>query len=363
MTISIDAPAETAAAPESRVVLDPGHGEAFTEHMISMDWTEGEGWSAPEITPLRNLSIHPGMIGLHYGQVAFEGLKAHRRADGAMGVWRPGDHALRFQRSCRRMAMPELPVEAFVAAIDQLIDADEGSLSTDPSHSIYIRPMMFGTDTSLMLRPSRTYRFLLMAFVAGGFFGDDVESVSVLVSHEYSRAFPGGTGNVKVAGNYAPSFLAQREAEAAGCQQVVWLDALEGRYLEEMGGMNMFLVRGRGADAEVVTPRLTGTLLPGITRDTMLTLARRLGYRAGEERISLEQWRAECASGTITEVFACGTAAVVTPVGRVHDRDGDWTIADGRPGEVTMALRKGLTDLHHGQVDDPNGWLHPCTRS
>ncbi|BFV55964.1 branched-chain amino acid aminotransferase [Kitasatospora sp. CMC57] len=349
----------TTLEPTAQVVANPGHGESFTEHMISMEWNEQDGWSAPELTSLQNLSIHPGMIGLHYGQVAFEGLKAHRRADGAMGVWRSADHALRFQRSCARLAMPELPADVFVSVVDQLINADQGSLSDDPSHSIYLRPMMFGTDTSLMLRPSRTYRFLLMAFVAGGFFGENTESVSVFVSHDYVRAFPGGTGNVKIAGNYAPSFLAQREAEAAGCQQVVWLDAVERRYLEEMGGMNMFLVRGQGADAQVITPQLTGTLLPGVTRNTILTLAERLGHRVGEERITLEQWRRECADGTISEVFACGTAAVVTPVGRVRDRDGDWTIGNGAPGPVTHSLRTALTDLHHGLAADPEGWLHP----
>ncbi|MBC3840646.1 branched-chain amino acid aminotransferase [Streptacidiphilus sp. 4-A2] len=345
----------TTLESSTTVIQNPGHGEAFTEHMISMEWTEATGWSAPEMTPLQNLTIHPGMIGLHYGQVAFEGLKAHRRADGAMGVWRPGDHALRFQRSCRRLAMPELPVETFVAAIDQLISADQGSLSDDPTHSIYIRPMIFATDVSLMLRPSRTYRFLLMAFVAGGFFGENTESVSVHVSHDYTRAFPGGTGDVKIAGNYAPSFLAQREAEAAGCAQVVWLDAMERRYLEEMGGMNMFLVRGD----QVVTPRLTGTLLPGVTRNTLLTLAERLGYQVAEERITVDRWRQECLEGTITEVFACGTAAVVTPVGQVRDRDGDFTIGDGKPGPVTRRLRTALTDLHHGLAADPEGWLRP----
>ncbi|WP_393060992.1 branched-chain amino acid aminotransferase [Streptomyces sp. LN549] len=348
--------AEPATGLRSTAVRNPGHGESFTDHMIVMDWSEERGWTRPELTGLQNLSIHPAMIGLHYGQVAFEGLKAHRRADGAMGVWRPVDHALRFQRSCRRLAMPELSVDTFVAVIDQLVGVDKDALSDDPSHSIYLRPLMFATDTTLMLGPSRTYRFLLMAFVAGGFFGDSVESVSVYVSHDFSRAFPGGTGDVKIAGNYAPSFLAQRQAEAAGCRQVVWLDARERRYIEEMGGMNLFLVRGD----RVITPQLTGTVLPGVTRDTVLTLARRLGYDTSEERISLDDWRAECASGVVTEVFACGTAAVVTPVGRVCDADGDFTIAATRPGPVTLALRKALTDLHHGLAADPNAWLHHC---
>jgi branched-chain amino acid aminotransferase len=351
--------AQQDSPPRTEVVLNPGHGEAFTAHMISATWSEESGWSGLELLPLSDLVIHPGMIGLHYGQVAFEGLKAHRRGDGRMGVFRPADHAARFRRSCRRLAIPELPEDVFVAAVDRLIATDEGALSTDPSHSIYLRPIIFATDTSLMLRPSRTYRFLLMAFVAGGFFGEDVESVSVWISHDYVRAFPGGTGDVKIAGNYAPSFLAQRQAEEAGCAQAVWLDARERRYVEEMGGMNMFLVRGSGPDAQVITPELTGTLLPGVTRRTVLTLAERLGYRTGQERISLDQWRRECTEGSMTEVFACGTAAVVTPVGAVRDRDGGWTIGDGRPGPVTLSLRQALVDLHHGKLPDPEGWLHP----
>lgn len=348
---------DTATAP---VITNPGHGDSFTQHMISMDWSETEGWSTPTVAPVENLSIHPGMIGLHYGQVIFEGLKAHRRTDGSMVVFRPRDHARRFQSSARRLAMPELPEDVFVELVDRLVSMDQVSLSTDPSHSIYLRPLMFATDTSLMLRPSRTYRFLLMAFVAGGFFGEDVDSVSVFVSRDYARAFPAGTGDVKIAGNYAPSFLAQRQAEEAGCQQVVWLDATERRYVEEMGGMNMFFVRGRGPGAEIVTPELTGTLLPGVTRRTLLNMAERLGYTAKEERITVDRWRAECESGEISEVFACGTAAVVTAVGQVRDGDDGWGIGDGRPGPVTRALRKALVDLHHGELDDIEGWLHPC---
>ncbi|MEV5973016.1 branched-chain amino acid aminotransferase [Streptomyces sp. NPDC051921] len=345
--------------PLSKVVQNPGHGESFTAHMISMEWSEEGGWTSPELVPLSDIAIHPGMIGLHYGQVTFEGLKAHRRTDGRMGVFRPRDHARRFQRSARRLAMPELPEDTFVEAVERLIAVDEDHLSDDPTHSIYLRPFMFATDTTLMLRPSRTYRFLLMAFVAGGFFGENVESVSVFISHDYVRAFPGGTGDVKIAGNYAPSFLAQQQAEAAGCQQAVWLDAIERRYVEEMGGMNMFLVRGSGADARIVTPELTGTLLPGVTRNTLLTLAERLGYPASTERITVDQWREESTDGTITEVFACGTAAVVTPVGRVRDpKGGDWTIGDGRPGPVTLRIRQALVDLHHGELADPDGWLH-----
>jgi len=341
-------------------VVNPGHGETFTDHMFSMLWSPASGWHQPEFGRLQNLSIHPGTVGLHYGQVAFEGLKAHRRVDGSMVVFRPYEHARRFQTSTRRLAMPELPVDIFMDAVSQLVAADHEWLSDDPAHSLYLRPIMFASDHSLMLRPSTEYRFLLMAFVAGGFFGDHVDTVSVLISRDYCRAMPGGTGNVKVAGNYAPSFLAQQQAQEAGCQQVVWLDAIERHWIEEMGGMNLFFVRDTGTGYEVGTPELTGSLLPGVTRDTLLTIAERLGYRAREMRISVDQWRQESIEGRITEVFACGTAAVVTPVSAVRDPlGGDWTVGDGQPGPVTMTLRRALMDVHHGLVPDPDGWLHP----
>jgi branched-chain amino acid aminotransferase len=344
---------------ERPAAASPGHGNAFTDHMVSMSWTQAAGWHDSRLRPLDHIPMHPAMIGLHYGQVVFEGMKAHRRADGSVAVFRPRENARRFQRSARRLAMPELPEEDFLRSVERLVAADQAALSDNPEHSLYLRPLMFATEPNLMLRPSNEYLYLLMAFVAGGFFGDTLEPVSVWVSHEHSRAMPGGTGDVKCAANYGPSFLAQRLAQQAGCQQVVWLDSVERRWVEELGGMNLFFVRGRGSGAEVVTPTLTGTMLPGVTRDSLLVLASRLGYRPAEERVSLDQWRDECAAGHITEVFACGTAAVVTPVGRVCDAGGDWTIGDGAAGPVTMHLRQHLLDLQHGLAPDPDGWMHP----
>jgi branched-chain amino acid aminotransferase len=340
----------------------PGHGDMFTGHLVTATWTPAGGWSEPELAPFADFTIHPGMIGLHYGQVIFEGLKAHRTVAGSVAVFRAADHARRFQRSARRMSMPELPEELFLRSIDELVAADHAWLSDDPTLSLYLRPFMFGTDANLMLRPSNGYTFALIAFVAGGFFGDAVDAIDVWVSHEHHRAFRTGTGDVKVAGNYAPTFLAQRRAAEHGCSQVVWLDAAEGRWVEEMGGMGIFLVRHsqiRGDRTEVVTPNLTGTLLPSVTRDSLLTLAGRLGFTPREEPVSLDQWRADCASGRMTEAFACGTAAVVTPISRVRDDGGDWVIGDGRPGPVSLALRKALVDVHHGRTADPDGWLRP----
>ncbi len=347
------------AAQAGAVPASPGHGDAFTAHMYSLDYSPALGWHGGRLSPLQALSLHPATIGLHYAQVIFEGMKAFRQSDGSIALFRPDANAQRFNRSAARLAMPELPVPMYLDAVDQLIAADQHELSGHPEHSIYIRPLMFGSDVNLMLRPSENYRFLVMAFVAGGFFGDEVDAVSVYVSREHSRAMPGGTGDVKCAANYGPSFVAQREAADAGCQQVVWLDSTERRWVEEMGGMNLFFVRGHGTDAQIATTPLTGTLLPGVTRDSLLKIAARLGYSVAQRPISIEDWRQGCASGEITEVFACGTAAVVTPVGAVRDRDGDFTIGDGRMGPTTARLRLALTDLQHGRMSDVEGWLRP----
>ena len=336
---------------------NPGHGDAFTDHMFSMSWTETKGWHGRQLGRLTAIAIHPGMLGLHYAQVIFEGMKAFRQQDGSMAVFRPEQNARRFQASARRLSMPELPEADFLDAVDQVVAADQESLSDNPEHSIYLRPLMYGSEANLMLRPSREYEFLVMAFVAGGFFGDTPRAVSVFVSREHTRATPGGTGNVKCAANYGPTFVAQQTAREAGCEQVVWLDAAEHRWVEEMGGMNMFFVRGRGPGAQIVTPALTGTLLPGVTRDSLLTLAVGRGYRVTEERISVDQWRDECASGVVSEVFACGTAAVVTPVGRVVDLDGDWTIGDGETGPVTSEMLTALKHIQRGLAADDYGWM------
>ncbi|MGH3156851.1 MAG: branched-chain amino acid aminotransferase [Streptosporangiaceae bacterium] len=337
----------------------PIHGEAFTGHMVTAEWSDGQGWSQPRLGLLTPLTISPGMIGLHYGQVIFEGLKAHRRRDGTMALFRPREHARRFQRSARRLAMPELPEDTFIAAVEQMVAADEQELPDNPGLSLYLRPLMFASEASLALRTSRTYSFLTIAFVTGSFFGDDIDAVTVWVNRDYPRAVPGGTGDVKCAANYGPSFVSQLVAERNGCQQVVWLDAFERRWVEELGGMNLFFVRGSGPGAEIVTPELTGTLLPGVTRKSLLVLAERLGYPVRQERVCVDRWRRECEEGVITEVFACGTAAVVTPVGEVRDRDGGWLVGDGKPGPVTSELHDALVAIHHGESAGPEGWIHP----
>ncbi|MEU8622504.1 branched-chain amino acid aminotransferase [Streptomyces sp. NPDC048623] len=350
---------------ERAVTPRHGFGERFTDHMVMLEWTAEGGWAGrPRLLPYGDLTFSPAMAGLHYGQVVFEGLKAHRRQDGTLATFRPDAHARRFRQSARRLAMPELPEELFLEAVDAFVGRDGALLPAgDPTLSLYLRPVLFASEACLALRPARAYTFLLMGFVTGGFFSDRPDPVSVLVSRDFSRAAPGGTGQAKCAGNYAGAFLAQRAAAEAGCRQVVWLDPVERRWIEEMGGMNLFFVRGTGPSAELVTPPLTGTLLPGVTRDALLTLAAQRGYTVREERISVEQWRAQSESGVLTETFACGTAALVTPVGEARDGDERWLIGGGKPGAVTMELRDALSDLHQGRAADPHGWLRACAVS
>lgn len=350
------------AAPTTRTGeagLEAAQIGDFTEHMVTMRYTAGDGWSAPALRRHEDLRLSPATASFHYGQAVIEGLKAHRQPDGSMAVFRPRDHARRLQRSARRLCMPEPPEDDFVRAVEELVAADQGWLSDDPGHALYLRPFMFASEENLVPRPAREFTFVLIAFVIGSYFGEDVESLSAWVCRDYPRAFPGGTGDAKCPGNYAPTLLAQERARQEGCHQVIWLDAVERRWIEEMGSANLFFVRRAGADAEIVTPPLNGSFLPGITRDTVIALARRLGLPVREERVSVDRWREECEAGLVTETLACGTAAVVTAVGEVRDGDGGWTVGDGTPGPVTRALRRALVDHHHGLIADLEGWRHP----
>ncbi|MEZ7154956.1 branched-chain amino acid aminotransferase [Streptomyces sp. MAD19A] len=334
-------------------------GESFTAHMVTSHWTAEGGWSPLRLEPHAPIPMPPTMVGLHYGQVVFEGLKAHRQIDGSLGLFRAPEHAARLSDSARRLSIPPLAEPMFLEAVHLLAAADQDALPHEPGLSLYLRPLLFASDPSLALRPARTYTFLLTAFVTGGFFADGPEPVPVWVSPHHTRAAPGGTGDVKFAGNYAPTYLAQEQARQAGCRQVVWLDSSERRWVEELGGMNIFFVRGTGPGAQVVTPPLGGTLLPGVTRDALLTLAARLGYQPREERVAVDEWQEECAAGTISETFASGTAAVVTPVGSVRYGDAEWKVGSGGAGPVTLALREALIAVQTGRMPSPEGWVRP----
>jgi len=330
--------------------------------MAEIRWTAGQGWHDPEIGPYRPLVMDPACMVLHYGQAIFEGLKAYRQPDGTVASFRPLANAARFRSSARRMAMPELPDELFLGSLRELVRADAGWVpAAGGEESLYLRPILFASEVGLGVRPATNYRYLLIAAPAGPYFPGGLKPVSVWLCTEYVRAAPGGTGEAKFPGNYAASLLAQQQAADQGCDQVVWLDAVERRWVEEMGGMNLFFVFGEGKRARLVTPELTGTLLPGITRDSLLTLARDHGLGVEQRRISTEEWEKGVQTGDISEVFACGTAAVITPVGRVNYSGGEFIIGTGEPGPVTAALRAALTAIQRGAAPDSHGWMVPLT--
>lgn len=344
-------------ADRAAILADPGFGRHFTDHMVRADWSADGGWSEPELVARTSLDLDPASMFIHYGQSIFEGLKAYRSGE-VLTTFRPEANAVRFTRSARRLAMAELPEDLFLGSVEALVRADAAWIPDDPEKSLYLRPFQFATEVGLGVRPANAYTYLLLASPAGAYFPRGVKPVSVWLSREFVRAAPGGTGEAKCSGNYAASLIAQAHAAEQGCDQVVWLDAVERRWVEEMGGMNLVFVLGTGDSARLLTPGLTGTLLPGITRDSLLTLARHLGIPAEEGRISIEDWQAGNASGEISEVFACGTAAVVTPVGSVKSATARWTVGDGQPGPVTMRLRHALLDLQTGRAEDPFGWIH-----
>jgi branched-chain amino acid aminotransferase len=343
-------------------LASPGFGQVFTDHMITLRWSAERGWHDGRLEPYGPFTFDPATMVFHYAQEFFEGLKAYRQEGGSITLFRPDANAARFNRSARRMAMPELPEQAFVRALELLVTQDREWVPAGEGNSLYLRPFLIATQRGLGVNhPSSEYLFCVIASPAASYFGGTgrPKPVTVWLSEDYTRAAPGGTGAVKCGGNYAASFVAQQQAVEQGCDQVVWLDAAEHRWVEEMGGMNLFFVHGDGSGrAQITTPPLTGTLLPGITRDSLLRLAPELGIEAVEDPISIDQWREKCAAGELTEVFACGTAAVITPVGRVKAKSAEWPVADAEPGPVTMRLRDELIGIQYGHRPDPFNWIH-----
>jgi branched-chain amino acid aminotransferase len=350
----------TQAVPPARraeLLAEPGFGRVFTDHMVTIAWTADKGWHDAQLRPHGPLSLDPACQVFHYGQEIFEGLKAYRSVSGPIVTFRPQANAARLNSSARRMAMPELPEDAFTHAIELLVTQDRDWVPAVGDHSLYIRPFMIATHVGLgVSHPSSSFLFVVIASPAGSYFSTGMSPVSVWLADGYIRAARGGTGAAKTGGNYAGGFAGQMQALEHGCEQVAWLDAAERKWVEELGGMNLFFVYGSGSNARIVTPPLTGTLLPGVTRDALLTLGPDLGIAAEEAPISVSEWREGCASGEITEVFACGTAAVITPVGQVKSAAGGWPI--GGPGPVTMRLREHLLGIQFGQLPDPHGWVH-----
>lgn len=349
---------EPAATPvadveRAKMLIDPGFGRVFTDHMSIVRYREGEGWHDAKITARQPFSIDPASSVLHYAQEIFEGMKAYRRPNGGAALFRPEANARRFQDSARRMAMAELPEEIFLESIRALVRADKAWIPDSEDGALYLRPFMFASEVFLGVKPAAEYLYIVMASSVGAYF-KGAPAVTLWATREYTRAAPGGTGAAKCGGNYATSLIAQAEAIRNGCDQVVFLDAVERRWVEELGGMNVFFVFD---DGSIQTPPLTGTILPGITRDSIIRLAADEGIAVREEPYAIEQWQADAESGRLTEAFACGTAAVVTAIGGVKSAEGSFRIGGQSIGPVTQRLRERLVAIQRGTAPDPYGWV------
>lgn len=335
------------------ILEKPGFGKHFTDHMVSIEWTAERGWQDARVIPYGPLVMDPASSVFHYGQEIFEGLKAYRHADGSIWTFRPEENARRLNTSATRLALPHLPVPTFVESLKQLIRADEVWVPTREGDSLYIRPFMIADESFLGVRAAHRVRYMVIACPVGPYFEQGVKPLSIWLSTNFSRAGRGGTGEAKCGGNYAASLLPQQEAYDNGCAQVLFTDAATDT-IDELGGMNIFFVHG---DHTLVTPKLNGNILHGITRDSIMQIARDRGLIVEERAVTISEWREGVANGTITEVFACGTAAVITPIGELKAPDFTIGSADAQPGEITMSLREELTGIQHGTVEDRHGWL------
>ncbi|EAB6718000.1 branched-chain amino acid aminotransferase, partial [Salmonella enterica subsp. enterica] len=329
----------------------PGFGKVFSDHMVTIKWTADKGWHDAQVRAREPFQIDPAAAVLHYAQEIFEGMKAYRVADGGFSLFRPEQNARRLNKSAERMAMPEIPEELFIRAVEELVKVDADWVPGGEG-SYYLRPFMFATEAFLGVRPANEYVFCVIGCPVGAYFKGGFKTVSVWISEEFTRAAPGGTGEAKCGGNYAASLSATKEAFANGCDQVVFLDAVEKKYIDELGGMNVFFVMD---DNTIVTPKL-GTILPGITRASVIKLAQEMGYTVKEELYSFDQWQEDARSGRMREAFACGTAAVIAGIGKVKFRGGEFAIGNSGDGEATAQIRAKLTGIQRGTVKDDNGW-------
>ncbi len=357
MTLEITTTVSDSPRSESEVaeiLAEPGFGLHFTDHMLSVEWTPTQGWHAARITEYGPLSLDPATAVLHYAQETFEGMKAYRHEDGSIWTFRPEENAKRMGRSSHRLAFPVLEVEDFVSCVDALVGADRRWVPEGAGEkSLYIRPFMIASEVFLGVRPAQHVTFMVIASPAGAYFHGGIKPLTLWLTEEYTRAGRGGMGAAKTGGNYASSLVAQQEATAQGCDQVVFLDVAEGTYVEELGGMNLYFVY---ADGHIVTPE-TGTILEGITRSAIMDLAEKKGHKVEERKFSIDEWRSGVASGEITEVFACGTAAVVTPVGTLK-WDGGEVAGSTEAGPLTLEIRQDLVDVQYGRAEDTFGWMH-----
>jgi branched-chain amino acid aminotransferase len=345
---------ETCSQARLNALKSPVFGRVFSTHMASMRYTEGRAWHDPKIEPHAAFSLQPSAMALHYAQEIFEGMKVYALKDGGIALFRPTANAARFKHSATRLAMPALPENLFLESVRLLSVTDRQWIPKAPGTSLYLRPFMFASEAALGIKPASEYMYFVIASPAGDYFKGGTRGISLWASETFSRAGPGGTGDAKCGGNYASSLAAQTEALRQGCDQVVFLDALERRWIEELGGMNLFFVFN---DGTIRTPPLSGTILPGITRDSLITLARHMGMMVQEEPYSIDQWQKDAESGVLTEAFACGTAAVVTPISHVKRGMSAFNVGNGGMGLVTAQLKKALLNIQYGAEEDPFGWV------
>lgn len=338
----------------AEILANPGFGTHFSDHMFTVEWTPEKGWYDARITPYGPITLDPAAAVLHYAQETFEGMKAYRHDDDSLWLFRPEANAERMKRSSHRLALPVLEVPDFIQAVEELVKVDARFVPGNPDggeKSLYLRPFMFASEKFLGVRPAQHVTFMVIASPAGAYFKGGVKPVTLWLTEEYTRAGRGGMGAAKTGGNYASSLVAQQEAYAHGCDQVVFLDAQEGKYVEELGGMNMYFVFD---DGSIVTPE-TGTILEGITRASIIELAGKMGHQVTERKFSIDEWREGVASGRITEIFACGTAAVVTPVGSLKYAGGETAAPASQ--DLTMRIREALVGVQLGRNEDTFGWM------
>ncbi|RLA49262.1 MAG: branched chain amino acid aminotransferase [Gammaproteobacteria bacterium] len=343
--------------PDNRGVCpqELSFGNTFSDHMFTQQYDVDTGWHHAAVQPFHDFTLHPAASVLHYGQAVFEGLKAYRRADGGINLFRPDQNVRRFNLSADRLVMPRVDEQFHIEAIETLVQADQTWVPDQSGASLYIRPAMFASTPQLGLGAASSYVHFIIAGPVGPYFKEGFNPVSVYVSEVCRRAVIGGIGEAKTGGNYAASLFVGEEAARKGYTQVLWLDAIEGRFVEEVGAMNICFVY---KDGTIVTPALSGSILAGITRDSVLQLAPTLGYPVKEDRLDIDTVLEEIASGEITEVFGCGTAAAISPVGRLAYKGRDYTVNDNKSGPVAQRLFEELTAIQYGTAEDLFSWIH-----
>ena len=345
---------EAPDAKREELIDKPKFGQLFSDNMAHMTWTAGEGWSDRRIEPYGPLKLDPGASVLHYAQEVFEGLKAYYHSDGSIWIFRPDANAERFQNSATRLALPELPVDDFIGSVAALIKRDYKWGPRRREYTLYMRPFMFASEPFLGVRKAQEVEYCVIASPSGPYFAGGVKPVSIWVEDKWFRTGPGGTGFAKCGGNYAASLIGEYNGIDHGCQQVCFVDAATKTYLEELGGMNMMVVH---KDGHVETPSLTGNILPGVTRRSLIQLIQDDGRDVVETMIKLDDLIEDIKSGEVTEVFACGTAAIITPIGRFKSDKFDVEVNGGQSGEYTMKLRNQLLGIQLGEIEDPHNWM------